>query len=190
MAMTVQEIIDEVAERHPNSLTTASLVRKLNNIEAELFRTIYKKKTFTSYDIVGGLAYYPMDFDISKVINVLVDGEEYDWEENNDKEAEEPYAYAYENSVVLAPTPDVNSTAGLLIWHFQEPTELTTSALTAIPDFDGDFHMILVWLLSKDIAEIDGKDDRATYFQSKADELIKKFEESNPEPELAPIGVS
>ena len=187
MAMTVQQIIDEAKERHPNDLSPDSLVRKLNNIQAELFRTVYKKKTFTSDNIVAGLAFYPLDFDISKVINVLVDGEEYDWEDNNDREAEEPYAYAYENSVVLAPTPTESIEEGLKIWHYQEPATLSVGS---VPDFDGDFHMILVWMLCKDIAEVDGRDDRATFFQRKADELIKKFEDTNPEPELAPIGVS
>lgn len=187
MAMTVREIVDESKERHPHNLSDSSCMRKLNAIQAELFRTIYKKKTFTSYDILADLAYYPLDFDIAKVLNVLVNGEEYDWEDNNDRDAEEPYAYAYENAVALAPTPVKDIDEGLKIWHFVEPSVLS---IASTPEFDGDFHMILVWLLCKDVAEIELKDERAAYFQIKANELIKKFEDSNPEPELAPIGVS
>lgn len=186
MAMTVQQIIDESKERHPHALLDPSCIRKLNSIQSELFRTVYKKKTFTSWDIVADLAYYPIDFDIAKVLNVLVNGEEYDWEDNNDREAEEPYAYAYENSVVLAPTPTADIDEGLKIWHYQEPAALS---INSVPDFDGDFHMILVYLLCRDAAEIEKNDQRVIFFQSKADELIKKFESTNPEPELAPIGV-
>lgn len=190
MAMTVQQIFDQVQLRYPNTVSDANLATMLNNIQKELFRTIYKKKTFTSYDIVANLAYYPLDFDIAKVINVLVDELEYDWEDNNDREAQEPYAYAYENSIVLAPTPDEAIDDGLLVWHYQEPTALSTTALTTVPEFDGDFHMILVHLLCRDLSEIGGKDDRAEYFQMKANQKIKEFEGTNPEPELSPIGVS
>lgn len=190
MAMTVQQIFDMAQLRQPNSVSNPDLATMLTNIQKKLFRTIYKKKTFTSYDIVANLAYYPLDFDIAKVINILVNEEEYDWEDNNDRESEEPYAYAYENSVVLAPTPDANIDNGLLIWHFQEPDAISSTALTAVPEFDGDFHTILVHLLCRDVAEINGKDDRAEYFQMKANEEIKEFEKTNPEPELSPIGVS
>lgn len=186
MAMTVSQIIAESKERHPHDLSNDSCIRKLTSIQAELFRTVYKKKTFTSYDILAGNPYYPIDFDIAKVLNVLVDGNEYDWEDNNDREAQEPYAYAYENSVVLVPTPVEDIEAGLMLWHYVEPASLSVSS---VPDFDGDFHMILVYLLCRDIAEIAGKDDRVMFFQGRADSLIKKFEDTNPEPELAPIGV-
>lgn len=186
--MTVTQIITQADLRFPNSVDNSDKFTILTNIQSELFRTIYKKKTFTSYDIVAGLAYYPLDFDIAKVINVLVDDEEYDWEDNNDREASEPYAYAYENSVVIYPTPDEDIDDGLLIWHFEEPDAIAT--LIQTPQFDGDFHMILVHLLCRDLAEITGKDDRAEYFQMKANEKIKEFEGTNPEPELAPIGVS
>lgn len=186
MAMTTQQIIDESKERHPHALSDASCIRKLTAIQAELFRTVYKKKTFTSWDILTGNPYYPIDFDIAKVLNVLVNGIEYDWEDNNDREAEEPYAYAYENSVVLAPTPVSDIEEGLKIWHFEEPETLS---IGSVPTFDGDFHMILVYLLCRDIAEIDGKDERVMFFQVKADKKIKEFEDTNLEPELAPIGV-
>lgn len=188
MAMTVQQLFDQAQLRYPNSVENSDKFTILSNIESELFRTIYKKKTFTSWDVVADLAYYPLDFDIAKVINVLVDEVEYDWEDNNDREAEEPYAYAYENSVVLMPTPTESIDDGLLVWHFQQPTTITTVGQT--PNFDGDFHMILVHLLCRDLAEIDGKDDRAEYFQMKANEKIKEFEKTNPEPTLSPIGVS
>lgn len=188
MAMTVQQIFDQVDLRYPNSVSDANKATMLNNIQKELFRTIYKKKTFTSYDIIEGLAYYPLDFDIAKVLNVLVDGKEYDWEDNNDREAQDPYAYAYENSVVVVPTPSEDIESGLLIWHFEEPSPI--ASVGQVPQFDGDFHMILVYLLCKDLSEIGGKDDRAEYFQMKANSKIKEFEGTNPEPELSPIGVS
>lgn len=188
MAMTVKQIIDQARLRYPNNVPDSDQITMLGNIESELFRTIYKKKTFTSYDIIEGLAYYPLDFDIAKVLNVLVGGKEYDWEDNNDREAQDPYAYAYENSVVVVPTPSEDIESGLLIWHFEEPNPIDN--VGQVPQFDGDFHMILVHLLCRDLAEIGGKDDRAEYFQMKADKKIKEFEGTNPEPELSPIGVS
>lgn len=185
--LTVAQIISQADLRFPNQVEESDKIIILNSIQRELFRTIYKKKTFTSYDIIADNAFYPLDFDISKVISVLVNDVTYTWEENNDREAESPYAYAYENSVVLYPTPDEDIDEGLKIWHYEEPTALTEEST---PDFDGDFHMILVYLLAKELAEIAGKDDRASYFQVKANEKIKDFEKTNPEPVLSDIGLA
>lgn len=190
MSMTRQQILDQAGLRVPHGVQTADLIVIANNIEGELFRTIYKKKTFTSYDVVANLAFYPLDFDIAKVLSVLVGNQEYDWEDNDDREAEAPYAYAYENAVVVVPTPDKNITSGLMVWHYLEPAKWSEENLTSSPDFDGDFHMILVWLIARDLAEIAGQDDKAFNFQRKADTLIKKFEETNPEPELDDIGLA
>lgn len=191
MAMTVQEIISEADELYPNGsgLTTASKVRKLNNLQRVLFRTIYKKEEATTYDIVTSQYLYPLDFDISKILNVLVNGVEYDKENIVDKEAESPYYYFYENSVALYPTPDKNITAGLLLWHHVEPAELSSTVLGAAPEFDGDFHKVLVYGLCLEMAKVDKNADMVDTFQKEYSRLVKEFKEANPEPELSSIGV-
>ena len=181
--------MEEVDEKYPNDLTTASKVRKLNLLQGELFRTVLKKETSTTYDIVADQAYYPIDFDVSKLLNVLVDGDEYDHEAIEDRDAESPYYYCYENSVALYPTPTENVTAGLLLVHYLEPAILVSTNLSTIPDFDPDFHMILVYGLCIALAEADQRYDVANGFTIKYNGLVRDFKKANPETELPPIKV-
>lgn len=190
MAMTRQQILTQAGLRFPHSISNEDLIVIANAIESELFRTIYKKKAFSAYDVLAGLPYYPLDFDISKVLAVVVDGQDYDWQDNTDKIVCPPYAYGYENAVVLVPTPSRDIPTGLKVWHYVEPRPWSLFNLSYTPDFDGDFHMILVWLIARDIAEIAGDDGRSALYQRKADELIKKLEETNPEPDMDDIGLA
>lgn len=189
MALTVQEIFEEVDEKYPNVLTTASKIRKLNLIQGKIFRTVLKKETSTTYDIVADSAFYPIDFAVTKILYVLVDGCEYDNESIEDRDAASPYYYFYENSIVLYPTPTANVTGGLLLVHYLEPALLSASHLDAVPDFDPDFHMVLVYALCVEMAETDGRYDVANGFTIKYNGLVREFKESNPEAELPPVKV-
>lgn len=189
MALTAQEILDEADEKYPNALTPASKVRKLNVLQGELFRTVLRKETSTTYGIVTDSAFYPLDFGVSKILNVLVDGEEYDHESIEDREAESPYYYMYENSVVLYPTPTEDVTAGLLLVHYFEPDIILESSLDVIPDFDPDFHMVLVYGLCVAMAEADQRYDLVNGFTIKYNGLLKDYKKANPETELPPVKV-
>jgi len=189
VAMTVAEIIEEVDEKYPNALTTRSKVRKLNIVQGEIFRTVYKKQTTTMYDLVAGNPFYPLDFDISKILYVLVNGAEYDSEEIEDRNAEDPYWYRYENAIGLYPTPAASAANGLLIVHYLEPAKLTDTNLNVTPDFDPDFHNLLVYALCIHLAESDQRFDAANGFIIQYKSLLKDFKRANPEPELPPVRV-
>lgn len=187
--MTWQEIIDEADELYPSAITAISKMRKLNNRQKELFRTVLKKETTTTYDIVVDQAYYPIDFDVSKILNVLVDGVEYDDEAIEDRNAESPYYYTYENSVALYPTPTENVTAGLLLVHYEEPAAVTVANLSALPAFDPDFPMIHVYGLCADMAAVDQRYDLVNGFIIQYNSQLKAFKKANPETELPPVKV-
>jgi hypothetical protein len=189
MALTVSEIISKADSRVPNSLTAADKVSILNELQGTLFRTIYRKKTATSYDIVTGQFLYPLDFHHSKVISAIVDGRKYDYEDINNQQSQPPYLYTYENSLGLFPTPEEDVDKGLFIYHWFEPTELTESNLSATPDFDPDFHMMLVYGLCIEIAESSNDADSVVNYTSKYNGYLQEFLDSQPEPELPPIRV-
>lgn len=184
---TYQEIIDEVDERYPNVLSTTSKLRKIYNRERELFRTHYRKKTATVYDIVSGQYLYPLDFHVSKIIKVVWDGDTTDYEEINDDDAEPPFIYTYENSIGRYPTPDADVSGGLLVYHYIEPKQPTDSSATI--NLDTDFAMMLVYGLCIDLAEIDREVDMVNNFTAKYNGLFDDFLRANPEPELPPIRV-
>lgn len=191
--MTLQEIINMADRKYPNALTTAQKVSILNEFQRQLFRTIYKKETATTWDIVTDQYLYPLHFNKGKVIDITVKGSDgyndYDYEANADSETDSPYYYLYENSIALYPTPTANVTAGLMVLHYVEPNELLSSALTETPDFDKDFHMILVYGLLIEMAEDDQRIDMVNGFTSKYNGLLEEFKDANPEPELPPIRV-
>lgn len=184
---TYQDIISEADERYPNALTAVSKMRKIYNRERELFRTIYRKKTATAYDMVTDQFLYPLDFHQSKIISVIVDGTRYEYEDINNGSSEPPYIYTYEDSIGIYPTPDEDITGGLFIHHYYEPPE--PSATTDLFKFDNDFPMVLVYSLCVELAEIAQDAAMVNNFTAKYNGAIEEFVKSLPEPELEPIRV-
>lgn len=182
MGMTIGEIIAEADERYPNGFSQDSKLRKINARERELFRTKFRMKTMTMYDILADLAVYPLDFAIGKVLNVVVNGEEYDYEDNDDDTAVPPYYYTYESAIVLFPTPTTDNENGLIIHHWYEPDTYTSES--EIPSLDPDFHMLHVWGLLADMASINREFDVSNAYIRQYNDLIEQFDRAEPEPVL------
>lgn len=180
--MTLKEILDR-ADQYANALSTKQKVSIVNELQKKLFRTIYRIKTATSYDLVEGQFLYPLDFHPSKIISVVVDGKRYDYEDINKEESIPPYLYTYEDSFGLYPTPEKTVKGGLIFFHYKEPAELTAENLSAIPDFDPDFHMLLMYGLQVEMAEINEDVAMVNNFTAKYNGLLEEFKKSLPEPE-------
>jgi hypothetical protein len=186
---TYQQIIDEADERYPNSLSVSSKLRKIHSKERELFRTIYRQKTATAYDIVADQVLYPLDFHHSKIIRIVWDGHSVDYEDiNNDEAKAVPFYYTYQNSLGRYPTPDRDVTKGLLIFHYYDPYEPTEIHLSSGIQFDSDFAMLLVYDLCKHLSEIN-RDDMVNGFIIQYNSVLDDFKRANPEPELPPMRV-
>lgn len=170
--MTLQQILDEVKERYPaaSSLSDESIIRKINNLQAELFRTLYKPIITYQDDIAEDVFIYPITFSPNKITGVIVDGIEVF--ERNAKGSDVPVSQFYyftEESLCLYPTPTKDISGGLTVFHYQEPEVLSTSSLSIQPDFDPDFHMMLVYGVCITIAEINRGDMRDAFVSSYTD---------------------
>lgn len=180
--MTYDEIIAEADERYPNGLTVESKKRKLYTKEKELFRTIYRRKTATVFDIMASQMLYPLPFHPSKIMHVIVNGKRYEYEDITNDAAEPPFVYTYEHGIGLYPTPTEDVSAGIFIFHWMEPTGTDTS-------FDTDFPMVLVYGLCADMAEEAMDTSMVNVFVMRYNEAIESFKRANPEPELPPMRV-
>lgn len=173
--MNVQQILDEIQEKYPHSLSDASVMRKLDEIQKELFRTIYKPVVIDVYDIISDSEFYTLGYSNTKVIDVSVNGVEYT--EANIKGASPSsgqfYYFIGDTVLGLYPTPTTDITDGLVITRYKVPQLLETTA--SIPDFDYEFHMMLVYYACKIIAENYKDFDTANGFMSQYQALLKSF---------------
>lgn len=175
--MNVQQILDEIQEKYPHGLTPTSVINKLNEIQKELFRTIYKPTAIDVLDIVAESEFYVLGYSNTRVIDVVVNGVEY--VEANVKGVSPDnnfYWFIGDTIIALYPTPKEDSTEGLMIFRYKEPKALTNVA--DIPDFDPDFHMMLVYYACKMIAENYKEFDVANGFTTQYNALLKSFNQA------------
>ena len=187
MAMTLQQILDEIQEKYPHGFSNDSIIRKINQIQAELFRTIYRPITQTFYDLLADNPYYPLDFSSSKVVDVVVNGCEYPFRHVKGKDLSKYYYFTDDQTLAIFPTPTEDITDGLMVVHYKEPRTLTTSDLSLAPDFDPDYHMLLVYLVCKQLAENAKEYDVANGFAVQANQMLQSFEQGTETPDFTTI---
>jgi hypothetical protein len=146
--MLLNDIVEEIAEKTGHSLSDKSIVRKVNNLLAEIHRKYKRVPTVSKIALVSGLAEYPIPCPLSNIIQVLVDGTEYKLRYFHE-EADQFYYYL-EGTIGLYPKPEEDVDEGILIFHYKQPDELTIDEMEAEPDIESNFRMLLVWGVSKD----------------------------------------
>lgn len=162
MGMTLGQIIVEIKERYPpaEALGDESIVRKINNLQAELFRTLYKPIILTIMDVFEGVYDYPLDFSPTKITGVIIDGIEiFERNAKGSDVVQSQFYYFTENSLCIYPTPKDDIDDGLSVFRYKEPYVLSTNDVGKQPDFDPDFHMMLVYGVCATIAEINRGDN-------------------------------
>lgn len=176
--MTLQEILDAVLEKYPHSFDSTNIIKKINTIQKELFRTLYKPVTATTYDILADNAFYPIEYSPQTIIDVVVNGCEYEQVNINGSGMCRYWYITDDNCIGIYPTPTEDSSAGLTVFRFKEPTTLTISDLGVEPDFDRAWHMMLVYRVCKDLAESENRDDMANLFVSQFNALESEYNRS------------
>lgn len=173
--MNVQQILDEIQEKYPHGLSDASVMRKLDEIQKELFRTIYKPTVIDIMDIVNDSEFYILGYSNTKVIDVTVNGVEYTEANVKGVSPSSSQFYYFVGDTVLGiyPTPKDDITDGLMITRYKVPQLLETTS--SIPDFDYDFHMMLVYYACKIIAENYKDFETANGFLTHYNALLKSF---------------
>jgi hypothetical protein len=107
-----------------------------------------------------------------------VNGVEYEYQ-NIEYDALEQYYYVTEdNCIGLYPTPTEDVLSGLTVFHYKEPAALSISNLGAIPDFDKAWHMLLVYRVLNDVAQIALDGDMANVFATQYNGLEMEYKRS------------
>lgn len=153
-ALTLQQLLDSIMKKYPHSFPNADIISMINETQKQLFRTLYKPETATTYDIIADNPFYPIDYSPQNIIEVVVNGCEYKQQNIRYGGLSHYYYITEDNTIGLFPTPEKDATNGLTVFRYKEPKELTTSDLANEPEFDQAWHMLIVYRVCKDLAEI------------------------------------
>lgn len=185
--MTLQEILNEIAEKYPHDLSNDSVILKINNIQQELFRTTFRINTMTQYDIFKDVFAYPLPATRSNIIDVLVNDQEYSYQDVK-KGATVPFYYFTDgNELGIYPTPDEDSEGGLIVFHYREAKKLSSVDTSVEPELDRDFHMLLVYGALAQICEVFQDTAMINNYTAKYNGLIEEFNKVNDETPDYPV---
>ncbi len=185
--MTLQEILDEISEKYPHNMSNDSVIRKINLIQNELFRTTFRVKTIAIFNIQKDVFAYTLPFPRSNISDVVVEGQEYIYQDSK-KESNIPFYYFVGNTGIgIYPTPKEDVESGLSMFYYMSPTQLTDTDLTVTPDLDKDFHLLLVYGALVQIAEAYNDVTMVNNFTSKYNGLITEFHKANDETPDYPV---
>lgn len=179
--VTLQEILKMISLKYPHNYGDPDIITMINDIQKRIFRTMYKLQTATVYDLLENEPFYPISFAPESIIDVVVNGKEYDYQ-NIKYQAQNCYYYLTEdNCIGLYPTPKECVTRGLTVFYYKEPNELSTNTLDASPDLNPAWHMMLVYHVCKELAEINpDKRNMVNTYIEEINELERQFYRSRP----------
>lgn len=181
--MYLYEILEEIAERSAHNLSDSSVIRKINQIQSNIFRNYVKEPTYTKMDLVGGLSEYPLPRPMGTIIDVVVNGSSYPYSGLKERR-DGLYYYILDGTLGLSATPKDDVTGGINIFHKKAPVELNKNMMDAIPDLDPDYHMLLVYGPLMDIVT---DNDKKSEYKAKYDDLLREFLKANDTPEYPQI---
>lgn len=174
--MNVQEILDTVAFKYPHAYTNGDIIKIINRVQKELFRTLFKSETATVYDLIANNPYYPLDYSPQNIIDVVINGVEY---KLKSARATSRFYYVLGNNTTgIFPTPTEDAVSAMMIRHYQEPTALTEDDLDEEPEFDNAWHMLLVYRICKELAENAVDPGMGNYFIGQINSMEEEFRSS------------
>lgn len=195
---TIQQIIDYVDRKYPNSETDANKVSDLNDSHKRVFVSLARLKSETEkYEdttIANQLTYnLPSDCHIDDVALVKVSqtteissSTEWDTFEfagiKDDVSVGNYYGDGGNGLISLVQDDLPITTAGLSIriFYYKRPNALSSSDMDATPELDEDYHDVLKFQLIAELASQGHNPDTeiANFWQAKADEFLREIEES------------
>jgi hypothetical protein len=137
-------------------------------------------------DIIGGISEYELEFHHSRIRKVLVNGQQYPYKQI-ESAGEAVFCYTVGNDLGIYPVPTEDSVNGLLIYKYADATQLSASDLSVVPDFDPDYHSVLVYGVCKELAENDARYDVANAFMSQYQYELEQYEIATQDTEPAQI---
>ncbi|MEW4371774.1 phage adaptor protein [Paenibacillus kandeliae] len=187
--MKLSEILEEIAEKYPHSLSNASVIRKINLIQNELFRTVVDVTTTRIYNLSAGVFVYSLPFPFSALKDVVVNGVELPFQDTKEEAVGSSFYYFIDNNGLgIYPTPKEDSVEGLALSFKKSATALSDADLTVVPDFDPDFHMILVYGALAQIAENYADIAMVNNFTAKYNAMVEEYKKvADPRPDYPVI---
>lgn len=152
--MNLQSILDNVMRRYPHSFENSIIIGMINDIQERLFRTIYKPETAITYDLLADNPFYPILYSPENIIDVVVNGKEYPFKNIASSSQGNFYYITEDNSIGIYPTPTEDATNGLTVFRYTEPKVLTVNDLAIEPDFDKAWHMLIVYAVCQELAQL------------------------------------
>lgn len=186
--MDLQEILDEIAEKYPHGLSNDSVIRKINQIQNELFRTTFQVRTAAIYNLQKDVFAYTLPFPRSSLCDVVVNGVELNYQDSKKNSSTGSFYYFIGDAGLgIYPTPDKDYNEGLALFYYKRPTQLTEDDLTAAPELDLDFHMLLVYGALAQICEAFQDTAMINNYTVKYNGLIEEFQKVNDETPDYPV---
>ncbi|MFK4167245.1 hypothetical protein ACI2LM_13445 [Paenibacillus lautus] len=186
--MTLEEILNEIAEKYPHDLSNDSVIRKINQIQNELFRTTFQVRTAAIYNLQKGVFAYTLPFPRSSLCDVVVEGVELIYQDSKKNSSTGSFYYFIGNSGLgIYPTPDKDVIDGLALFYYKRPAQLSESDLNAVPELDQDFHMLLVYGALAQIGEVFQDTAMINNFTAKYNGLLEEFNKVNDETPDYPV---
>lgn len=177
--MTLKEILEEISEKYAHDLTNDSVIRKINQIQNELFRTTFLMETMAIYNLQKGVFAYKLPVPRSNLMNVVVNSQEYVYQDTKHDSNVPFYYFIGTDGLGIYPTPDKDITDGIALFFYKYPKQLSSADLTAVPDLDKDFHMLLVYGALAQICEAYNDVAMVNNYTGKYNGLIQEFMRTN-----------
>ena len=190
--MTLQEIINYVDRKKPNSETNANKVIDLNKLQLEIFMKInaltYNVTMSTDTTVADQSEYdLPTNCRIENVRFIEVETEEssdeydkylYEGPQEEDLSYDKIFKRGSTNlKYSLLDEQEYLGTADLTIrvYYYPRPSLLSASTLTAEPDLEEEYHPLLCYGLIVELCNQGNYPDveMANYYQSKYDEFFR-----------------
>lgn len=175
--MFVYEIMEEIAEKSGHYLSPESILRKINQSQANIFRNYVKAPTYSKLDLQEGLSEYPLPRPMGTILRVVSDDHELKYSSLNEFN-QSKYYYILDGTIGLSDTPKADVSGGLMIFHKKAPHELNINDMEAEPDLEGDYHMLLVYGPLYDLL----KGNESVEHKNRYDLLLEEFKQANSLP--------
>jgi hypothetical protein len=180
--MYLHEIMEEIAERSAHTLSDTSILRKINQIQGNIYRNYVKTTTYSKLDIQSGLNEYPLPRPMGTIIDVVVNGQQYAYSGIKEERAT-LYYYILDGTMGLSKTPPADVTGGLVIFHKKAPHTLNINDMEVLPDLDEDYHNLLVY---GPLADLLTKGE-SLEFKTRYDDLLREFQKAIEPPEYPQV---
>ncbi|MEK8206768.1 hypothetical protein NST41_14340 [Paenibacillus sp. FSL L8-0696] len=176
--MILQEILDEISEKYPHGLSNDSVIRKINQVQNELFRTTFRERATAIFTLQKGVFVYTLPIPRTNVETVVVQGRTYLHQSVVNRSNIPFYYFEGKTGLGLYPTPTENIVDGLTLFYYRYPMQLSATSLTAVPELDYDFHMLLVYGALAQICEVFQDTAMVNNYTGKFNGMIDEFQKA------------